>query len=90
MGTSIVRLPAGDGRRPQTPDALFACLRADAQQIFRGIADDALGGLHQFQRVFDAHFSALDCLNGQGLSHAEIGLAPAAVGVVTQPLTLLA
>ena len=71
-------------QRPTNPAALFERLPLDVQQIFRGIAAnarDVIGDLHQFQRVFDTHVEALDRLNGQGLSHAEIGLALAAVGV---------
>ena len=71
-------------QRPTTPTDLFERLPLDVQQIFQRIAADArdvIGDVRQFQSIFDRHIAALDRLNGQGLSHAEIGLALAAVGV---------
>lgn len=66
------------------PAAMLACLPASAQQRLRDIGAGArgpFGGLREHQRLFDAHLDFFEALAADGVSHAEIGLLLAGVGV---------
>lgn len=66
------------------PAELLARLPADDQGRLRAIAGDSknlIGGLRDFQSVFDAHLVTFERLRQGGLTHSQIARLLAAVGI---------